>query len=61
MTQERADEIVRKVIYSMLKFAPEFTNSYDAFHTGRMIGEMQRELEIELSKEVDRQESEGNK
>ena len=58
MTQERANEIVRNVIYAMIKFMPEFTNSNDAFHTGRMVGEMQRQLEIELSKEVDQQESE---
>lgn len=58
MTKERADEIVRKVIYAKLRFMPEMTNYMDAFHVGRMVGEMQRQLEIELSLEVDPQESE---
>lgn len=58
MTQERADEIVRKVIYAKLNVMPRMENSEDAFHVGRMVGEMQRQLEIELSLEVDPQESE---
>lgn len=58
MTQERADEIVRKVIYAKMKFMPEMTNCIEAFHIGRMVGEMQRQLEIELSLEVEPQESE---
>jgi hypothetical protein len=58
MTQERADEIVRKVIYAKMKFMPEMTNCMDAFHVGRMVGEMQRQLEIELSLEVDEQKCE---
>ena len=52
MTQERADEIVRKVIYSKLHMMPKLENSEDAFHVGRMIGQMQRQLEIELSAEL---------
>ena len=52
MKQERADEIVRKVIYARLNVMPKMKDSEDAFHVGRMIGQMQRELEIELSKEV---------
>ena len=56
MTQERADEIVRKVIYARLNVIPKMTNSEEAFHIGRMIGQMQRQLEIELSLEVDKNE-----
>ena len=55
MTQERADEIVRKVIYARLNVMPKMKDSEDAFHVGRMIGQMQRQLEIELSLEVDKQ------
>ena len=58
MTQQRADEIVRKVIYARLNVLPDMKNSKDAFHVGRMIGQMQRQLEIELSLEVEPQESE---
>ena len=58
MTQERANEIVRKVIYARLNVMPKMENSEDAFHVGRMIGQMQRQLEIELSLEVEPQESE---
>jgi len=57
MTQERADEIVRKVIYSRLNVMPTLNNSCEAFNVGRMIGQMQRQLEIELSLEVDKAES----
>lgn len=56
MTQERANEIVRKVIYARLNVMPKLENSEDAFHVGRMIGQMQRQLEIELSLEVDKNE-----
>ena len=55
MTQSRADEIVRKVIYARLNVMPKMENSEDAFHVGRMIGQMQRQLEIELSLEVEPQ------
>ena len=58
MTQKRADEIVRKVIYARLNVMPKMENSEDAFHVGRMVGQMQRQLEIELSLEVEPQESE---
>ena len=58
MTQQRADEIVRKVIYANLKIMPTMEDSDVAFHVGRMIGTMQRQLEIELSLEVG-QESEN--
>lgn len=56
MTQERADEIVRNVIYARLKVMPQMKNSEDAFHVGRMVGQMQRQLEIELSAEVEEYE-----
>jgi len=58
MTPERADEIVRKVIYARLSAMPDMKNSEDAFHVGRMIGQMQRQLEIELLSEVEPQKSE---
>ena len=58
MTQERANEIVLRVIYARLNVMPEMKNSEEAFHVGRMIGQMQRQLEIELSLEVESQESE---
>ncbi len=56
MTKERADEIVRKVIYARLNVMPEMKDSEEAFHVGRMIGQMQRQLEIELSLEVEPQD-----
>ena len=52
MTQQRADEIVRKVIYARLNVMPKLKDAEEAFHIGRMIGQMQRQLEIELSAEV---------
>ena len=55
MTQERANEIVRKVIYARLNAIPSFKNVEDAFYVGRMVGQMQRQLEIELSLEVEKQ------
>lgn len=59
MTQERADEIVRKVIYANLSAKSTILeNSIDAFYVGKMIGQMQRQLEHELSLEVEPQESE---
>ena len=58
MKQERADEIVRKVIYARLNVLPKMKDSEEAFHVGRMIGQMQRQLEIELAQEVDRAEQE---
>lgn len=61
MTAERADEIVRKVIYAKLNLMPEMENSEEAFYVGIMIGEMQRQLEIELSSEVESQKSEEEK
>lgn len=58
MTQERANEIVRKVIYANLNKIPIMKDCEDAFYVGRMIGQMQRQLEFELSLEVEPQESE---
>lgn len=55
MTQERANEIVCKVIYARLNVMPKLKDSEEAFHVGRMIGQMQRQLEIELSKEVEKE------
>lgn len=61
MTQKRADEIVRKVIYARLNVLPKMKDSEEAFHVGRMVGQMQRQLEIELAQEVDKAESKGEK
>lgn len=58
MTQEKADEIVKKVINTGLNVMPEMKNIDDIFFVGKMIGEMQKQLEIELSLEVEQQESE---
>lgn len=58
MTEERACEIVRKVIYARLNVMPKMENSDEAFNVGRMVGQMQRQLEIELSLEVEPRESE---
>lgn len=61
MTQKRADEIVRKVIYARFNVMPKMKDSEEAFHIGRMVGQMQRQLEIELSLEVEPRKSEENK
>lgn len=58
MTRERANEILRMVIYANMNPVPEFKDSMDAFYVGRMMGQVQRQLEIELDKEVNK-ESEG--
>lgn len=58
MTTERANEIMRKVIYANLRLMPKVENSNDAFNVGRMVGAMQEQLEVELSLEVEQQESE---
>ena len=52
MTQDRANEIVRKVIYARMNAMPTLKDNEEAFHVGRMVGQMQRQLEIELSTEV---------
>lgn len=56
MDKERADEIVRKVMYRYIDMLEKPKDNIDAFHVGRILGMMQRQLEIELEKEV---ESEG--
>lgn len=57
MTKERADEIVRKVIYSNLRIYPSemdaMTKEEADFHVGRMVGMMHKTLEVELAKEVE--------
>ncbi len=53
MTEKRADEIIRKVFYSNLMSFPRENLENRDFHIGRMIGEMQKTLEIELTKEVE--------
>lgn len=55
MKRERADEIVRMVIYRYIDMMKKPKDSIDAFHVGRIIGMMQRQLEIELAKEVDQE------
>jgi len=60
MTQQRAEEIVRKVIYARMAGMPKMENSEEAFYVGRIIGQMQRQLEIELSLEVEPSESEDD-
>lgn len=49
---------MRKVIYANLRLMPKVENSNDAFNVGRMVGAMQEQLEVELSLEVEQQESE---
>ena len=53
MTGKRADEILRKVFYSNFRSFPRAKEENRDFHIGRMIGEMQKTLEIELTKEVE--------
>lgn len=52
MKQERADEIIRKVFYANFRVYPPQSEDNRDFHIGRMVGEMQKTLEIELAKEV---------
>lgn len=58
MTRVRANEIVRKVFYARLNSLPKMKDSEDAFYFGRLVGQMQRQLEIELLLEVEQQENE---
>ena len=58
MTQERANEKERKVIYAELNYMPYDTiDNVSAFHIGRMMGMMQKVLHEELEKEVDNADS----
>lgn len=53
MTQERAYEIERKVIYAELNYMPYDTiDNVSAFHVGRMLGIMQKTLHDELKNEI---------
>ena len=53
MTQERANEIMRKTMYSAFNYMPYDTiDTVSSFNVGRMIGRMQKTLEDELEKEV---------
>ena len=53
MTQERANEIERKVIYAELNYMPYDTiDNVSAFHIGRMLGIMQKTLHDELKNEI---------
>lgn len=53
MTQERANEIEKRVIYGNLNYFPDNTiDSASAFQVGRMVGMMQKTLRDELDKEV---------
>lgn len=54
MTQERKDEIVRKVIYSNISKLD--IDNVNAFNVGRIIGFIHKDLERELSKEVEQLE-----
>ena len=57
MTQERANEIERKVIYTQLNYMPYDTiDNVSAFHIGRMLGIMQKTLHNELEKEIGNKE-----
>jgi len=57
MTQERANEIERKVIYTQLNYMPYDTiDNVSAFHIGRMLGIMQKILHDELEKEIENKE-----
>lgn len=59
MTQDRADEIIRKVFYANFEVFPTRCESEEKdFHIGRMVGEMQKTLEIELAKEVEQERQE---
>lgn len=59
MTRERANEIINRVMYMHFPIMPKLKDGEEAFHVGRMVGKMQRQLEIELALEVEPQESEG--
>lgn len=56
MNQQRADEIIRKVFYANFRIFPTSYNGEEKdFHIGRMVGAMQKTLEIELAKEVEKE------
>lgn len=53
MTQERADEILRKVIFSEINVMKKINNKEDRVIVGKMLGRMIYKLDVELSLEVD--------
>lgn len=55
MTRERTDEIIRMVMYRYIDMMKKPKDNIDAFHTERIMGMMQRQLEIELAKEVEQE------
>lgn len=60
MNQQRADEIIRKVFYANFRIFPTRCEAEEKdFHIGRMVGEMQKTLEIELAKEVEQERGEA--
>lgn len=52
MTQERADEILTKVIFSEINVMKKINNKEDRVIVGRMLGRMIYKLNVELSLEV---------
>ena len=60
MDRSRADEIIRKVFYTNFGMMPLTSDEDWAFQVGRMVGTMQKTLEIELQKEVDKESKDGS-
>ena len=58
MTQERAKEIMQKVIYANLRFVPSMICAEDAVYMGWIIGKIQLCLDMELEKEIEHKEGE---
>lgn len=58
MTQERAKEIMQKVIYANLRFLPSMICVEDAVRMDWIIGKIQLCLDMELEKEIEHKEGE---
>lgn len=58
MTEERAKEIMDKVIYENVDIMSLMKDSVNAFYVGRVVGRMERQLEIELELEIEEEEEE---
>lgn len=62
MTEQRKDEIERKVFYrhieSIMRTLEQCEDTHIVFQMGVEMGYLHRSLSVELSKEVDLQESE---
>ena len=58
MTQERADEILRKVIFSELGIMKKINNNVDRVVVGKMLRRMIYKLDVELSLEVNYKQGE---